>query len=1091
MDDDDPMGGQMPSRGVIEVKALAEGTAVTIASEQVAGYWGKYRKVIVTNYREFVLVGEDFHGQQAPLETFTLAKSEEAFWDLAAHPRKAARERGDDLLDYLQRVMLIGARIADPQDLAWLLASYARQALRRIAGHDLPALATIRKALEEALGMKFTGDKGEHFFESTFVQTLFYGVFAAWVLWCRQQKPTDKGAKFDWRHSAEHLRVPILRKLFHEAAEPGQLHDLGLAEVLGWATACLNRVDRPAFFAAFREDHAVQYFYEPFLQAYDPVLRKDLGVWYTPEEIVQYQVARVDTVLREQLGIADGLADPNVYVLDPCCGTGAYLVEVLRTIHRTLEAKGGDALVAQDLKRAAMDRVFGFEILPAPFVISHLQLGLLLQDLGAPLANRRERVAVYLTNALTGWEPPKEPKQRLLFPELEAERDAAGRVKRETPILVILGNPPYNRFAGTSPAEEGGLVEPYKVGLNRPMSEGGWGIKSFNLDDLCIRFLRVAERRIARTGRGVVSYITNFSFLAEPSFVVMRQHLLGEFTRIWIDCMNGDSRETGKLTPDGKPDPSVFSTERNPEGIRVGTAVSLFVLNRAQPDQPSVLFRHFWGDQKRADLLDSLCAEDFTAAYEVVTPAKGNRYSFRPQKAAPAYKQWPLLNELCEMPPAIGILESRGGALYSIDRQQLEEDMQRYFDGDVSWADISAEGFPLTHSVHGFDAESFRSSALSHAFDRRHIRRYFLHPFDHRWCYFPEPPIPGLWKRSSPPFSRQCWEGNHFVVSRPLCKKQPEGRPAYFADCLGEQDAISAHAYYFPLCFDPRRTDNGQPETTLWADEGEADAVANLSAATRSYLQTIGAGASKGEALLASKVWYHVLATCYAPAYLAENAQAMRRDWPRIPLPAGKEALESSAALGEEVAGLLDTERGVAAVTEGRLRVEMPCLGVIRRVGGGSLDPNAGHLDLTVGWGHAGARGVTMPGKGRIEQRAYTAAEREAIAKGAEALGLSLDQALACLGEDTRDVYLNGVAYWSNVPARVWDYYIGGYQVIKKWLSYRERKLLGRGLKPDEAKYVTEMVRRLAALRLVEPALDANYQAVKGETYPWPSEAAS
>ena len=174
-------------------------------------------------------------------------------------------------------------------------------------------------------------------------------------------------------------------------------------------------------------------------------------------------------------------------------------------------------------------------------------------------------------------------------------------------------------------------------------------------------------------------------------------------------------------------------------------------------------------------------------------------------------------------------------------------------------------------------------------------------------------------------------------------------------------------------------------------------------------------------------------------------------------------------------------------MTEGRLRAEMPCLGVVRKVGGGSLDPNAGELDLTVGWGHGGKGGVTMPGTGRVESRAYTAAEREAIAKGAEALGLSVEQALACLGEETRDVYLNGVAYWCNVPARVWDYTIGGYQVVKKWLSYRESKLLGRGLRREETKYVTEMVRRLAALRLLEPALDANYEAVKGDTYAWPA----
>jgi predicted helicase len=108
-----------------------------------------------------------------------------------------------------------------------------------------------------------------------------------------------------------------LRKLFHELAEPGQLETLNLTEALGWTEAVLNRVDRAAFFEGFEEHHAVQYFYEPFLQAYDPGLRKQLGVWYTPIEIVRYMVARIDTMLREELGLADGLADRNVYVLDP------------------------------------------------------------------------------------------------------------------------------------------------------------------------------------------------------------------------------------------------------------------------------------------------------------------------------------------------------------------------------------------------------------------------------------------------------------------------------------------------------------------------------------------------------------------------------------------------------------------------------------------------------------------------------------------------------------------------------------------------------------------------------------------------------
>ena len=137
---------------------------------------------------------------------------------------------------------------------------------------------------------------------------------------------------------------------------------------------------------------------------------------------------------------------------------------------------------------------------------------------------------------------------------MQEERDAAEHVKRDKRILVVLGNPPYNAFAGVSPQEEQSLVEPYKKDLNQPIGQGGWGIKKFNLDDLYVRFFRLAERRIAEmSGMGVVSFISNFSYLSDPSFVVMRQRFLAEFDKLWFDCMNGDSRETGKLTPDGVP----------------------------------------------------------------------------------------------------------------------------------------------------------------------------------------------------------------------------------------------------------------------------------------------------------------------------------------------------------------------------------------------------------------------------------------------------------------------------------------------------------------------------------------------------------
>jgi hypothetical protein len=265
--------------------------------------------------------------------------------------------------------------------------------------------------------------------------------------------------------------------------------------------------------------------------------------------------------------------------------------------------------------------------------------------------------------------------------------------------------------------------------------------------------------------------------------------------------------------------------------------------------------------------------------------------------------------------------------------------------------------------------------------------------------------------------------------------------------------------------------------------------VANLSRAARNYLAGLGVKDPNGEAAAAGLLWMHALAVGYSPAYLAENGDGICTDWPRVPLPATKKRLGSSAALGCELAALLDTESGVKGVTEGRIRSEINVVGVVTGSGVKTLDPRKGHLDVTAGWGHVGNDGATMPGRGDAREREYTKKEKDAIEVGAKALGLTQRAAFTCLGKTTFDVYLNGVAYWSNVPANVCRYTIGGYQVIKKWLSYREKSLLGRGLRPEEAREVTDIARRIAAILLLGPALDDNYRKVKADAYAWPSKA--
>jgi hypothetical protein len=1068
-----PKAGQTtsPERGVIEVKPVKDSAWQTAKSDQVSKYWKHYRLVLVTNYRDFILLGEDDAGNPANFESYSLAKTDAEFWKLAASPRATAKARGVQFGEFLRRALIQTAPIRSPQELAWLLASYGRDALARVEAASLPALGALRSALEDALGIKFESEKGEHLFRSTLVQTLFYGVFSAWVLSTRKLPP-GSASKFDWKTAAYSLHVPMVRNLYDQIATPTRLGPLGLTDVLDLTGNALNRVDRAAFFAEFDAGKAVQYFYEPFLEAFDPQLRKELGVWYTPPEVVHYMVSRVDSVLRTELGIADGLADECVYVLDPACGTGSYLVAVIERIAATLMAGGAGALLGQDVKKAAMERVFGFEIMPAPYVIAHWQIGLLLDSLGASLSTvpaasgKPERAAIYLTNALTGWTPPTGPKAKLLFPELEEERDAAEHVKRDVPILVILGNPPYNAFAGTSPTEEAGLVEPYKDGLSKK-----WGIKKYNLDDLYVRFLRVAERRIVeQSDRGIICYVSNYSYLSDPSFVVVRERLLAEFDAVWIDCMNGDSRETGKLTPDGKPDPSLFSTEFNREGIRLGTAIGLLVRKGKQPVLPTVRYRDFWGATKRQDLFYSLSASHFDAAYKLAVPTAANRYSFRPENVSAAYASWPRIVDLCSAEPISGLQEMRRGALMAIDRVHLEERMQRYFDPAISWATLKTLDSGPTHDGGRFDAAKARAKLLkAEKYSADNFRRYALLPLDARWSYYSA--TRPLWNEPRPALVEHSVDKNRFFIARMAAERPSENIPVMMTAALPDYHLLRPNAVAIPLRFHASGSTAGGLLAAL-----PKGTKANLSASARGYLNDLGLRDPDKDTETGDAVWMHALAICFSPAYLAENFDGVQRNWPRIPLPKHRDTFLSSVALGNRIASLLDTETPAAGITAAPFDPLYQVFGAIARVGGGSL--KAAELELTAGWGSSSAKGVVMPGQGHvIEREAYEPEEHAAISDALKKSGQNAADVFGRLGPPL-DVYLNDVAFWKSVPTSVWEYRIGGYQVLKKWLSYREGAILGRPLTSAEVKEVSGMIRRIAALIVMQPSLDANYKAV-------------
>ena len=1026
-----PRDGQIPECGVVEVKPVDDDAWLTAESNQVSRYWHRYGLVLVTNTRDFVLLGEDTEGNPVKLETFRLASTSEEFESRLEKPRSFANEVGAGLGEYLCWALSHRAKLVEPRDLAWLLASYARDGLARVeAAGETSSLQAVRSALEEALGVRFEGDRGAAFFRSTLVQTLFYGVFSAWVLWARRT-PSPTGS-FNWHEAVWHLRAPVLRALFQQLSDPGRLQPLGLVEILDWTAAALDRVEREAFFDRFNEGEAVQYFYEPFLDAFDPALRKQLGVWYTPAEVVRYMVARVDRALKDDLGIADGLAADNVYVLDPCCGTGAYLAEVLRRIAANLDGRGLGALTGARVKQAATERVFGFEIMPAPFVVAHLQVGLTMQALDAPLSDDGdERAGIFLTNALTGWEPSVQ--KPLPFPELEEERDRAEKVKQDAPILVILGNPPYNGFAGMAVDEERELSTAYKTTkrVRRPEGQG--------LNDLYVRFFRMAERRIAeKTGRGVVCFISNYSWLDGLSFTGMRERYLEAFDEIRIDCLNGDKYKTGKTTPDGDPDPSIFSTPEDPVGIQVGTAITTLVRKADHASANVIAFRHLWGQTKREELT---ATAETDALYDSIEPSLPLGLPFARMAVANGWPDWPSLPDL--FPVSFpGVKTSRDSFLVDVDLNRLKGRIEDYFDRDLSHEEI-ARRYPAVMNYRArFDARSVRDTLLKRGGPvDSGLLRYAYRPFDDRWLYWESETKLLDEKRSN--YKPHVFSGNLWLVLQN--KARPDLSPPLVISNMGDLNQMNSGIYCVPMYLN----DEG-----LGAEMAGSQHYPNVSPAAKRYLEHSD--------LTVEDLLHHIVATLHDPVYLKTNADALRAEGPRILLPGwpnGDENrvaddLAESAARGRELAALLDSETPVPGITEGPPRPEIAAVAVPSKVDGGNILGD--DFTLTAGWGHFGQGEAVMPGLGRVVERPYTAEERAA-----------LGGAVSTLGETTFDVYLNDSSYWRNVPAAVWSYKLGGYQVLKKWLSYREEKVLGRSMLSEEVQHFTDTARRIAAILIL------------------------
>ncbi len=683
--------------------------------------------------------------------------------------------------------------------------------------------------------------------------------------------------------------------------------------------------------------------------------------------------------------------------------------------------------------------------MPAPFVVSHLQVGLTMQDLDAPLSDDPgERAGVFLTNALTGWEKEESETelgtqlQMQLIPELKDERDRAERVKQDTPVLVILGNPPYNGFAGVAVGEEAELKDAYKnpTKVKKPEGQG--------LNDLYVRFFRMAERRITEmTGKGIVCFISNHSWLDNLSFTGMREHFLDTFDAIRLDCLNGDKYKTGKTTPEGKPDPSIFSTSGDPVGIQVGTAIATLVRKAEHEPVESVCFRHLWGQTKLTQLTETAETEP-PDLYAAIKPSLSLGLPFTELAVNPEWSNWPSLPDL--FPASFpGVKTSRDSFLVDIDLEQLEERVSDYFNAELSHEEIARLHPTVMNPAARYDPVAVRDALLKR--DEPHpnsgIIRYAYRPFDSRWLYWEADTKLLDEKRSD--YRHNVIDGNLWLSSAQHLRKGSEEPQSCFARAIGSLHLIERGANMFPAYL---------REEGLLLNGGGDGRRPNLTAAAQRYLDRLGLGVED--------LFHHALAVLHDPTYREANAGALRMEWPRIPLPGwlddddagAADELRVSAARGRELAALLDPDTPVPGVTAGTLRPELATIAVPSTAAGGNMTGD--DFALTAGWGHFGTGDAVMPGTGKAVERDHTTAEREMMGDAVDALG-----------DTTVDVHLNHNALWCNVPAAVWNYKLGGYQVLKKWVSYREHKVLGRNMRPEEVRHFYETARRIAAILLL------------------------
>lgn len=737
----------------------------------------------------------------------------------------------------------------------------------------------------EAFKNYLIGNLTKENFADLYSQTLTFGLFAA---------RTRSNGIFNRRYAFDYIprTIGILRDIFRfiSLEEPPK----SLQVIVEDISEILNVTDVRKILSEYENQSKgsdpILHFYETFLATYDPVVRERRGVYYTPEPIVNYIVKSVQNVLKSNFNLPDGLSSTSVKLLDPAGGTLTFPAEAIKVAASEFKSKYGTGGINNWIKEHILKNFYAFELMMAPYVIGHIKIGFILDELGYRLSDD-ERFQLYLTNTLE-----MDEIELVSIPGLSSlteESHFAGEIKKTEKILVIIGNPPYsgisanvNQWTEKLLKEDiNGLQSYYKVDDN-PLDEKNpkW------LQDDYVKFIRFAQWKIHSTGFGVVGMITNHSYLDNPTFRGMRQSLMKTFDEIYIINLHGNSLKK-ETTPDGGKDENVFD-------IRQGTAIAIFIRNK-EPKTPQVFYKDLYGlrEEKYNWLRTHIVNKKHFQKIRPQSPF----YFFvhKDTSKIKHYARWKSINEIFPI-NSVGIVTARDNFAIGFEPQELKNRLKQFVNPRIP-DELIAPAYNLKNKSNWNLTEARKSLQECEDFDSL-IQNILYRPFDKRFIIY----HPALVERMRFDVMQHMFKKNLGLIT---VRQVAEGQfnHSFITNVIIESRVTLSNkgiAYIHPLY----RYTKGQTKkprsrfSVMMVFEPEEEYYSktpNISPVIFDKLEK-----KHHKKPLSEEILYYIYAILYSNIYREKYREFLTVDFPRIPFTADKALFNKISLFGEKLAKL-------------------------------------------------------------------------------------------------------------------------------------------------------------------------------------------